>query len=210
MAVQKKREEPSPSHNCHDPEMRLLIAWRIRDERMKLFPKMGGAKKCAEAFGVSQQQWSLYENGGRTPDDGKLAQIAKLFKTTLQHMKTPPGNWQDVRKRLLRLKQSKELVKLDRLEEFIESDDGESEDGGGNARRVDADPEAGSQKDVAENEALSQPLAVTIGSLIEKIIAVDKMHDKGQIPTQVFNFAMESINDDLLKLAAKHRSDQDR
>jgi transcriptional regulator with XRE-family HTH domain len=211
MAVtKKKKEEHSPIHNCYDPEMRLLIAWRIRDERVKLFPNMGGAKKCAAAFGVSQQQWSLYESGGRTPDDSKLAHIAKLFKVTLAHMKTPPGNWPEVRKRLLRLKKSKELVKLDRLEEIIEPDD-EFEAGLETDNGQDTEQENNGQAyAVVESVPFPQPSIVTIGALIDQIIAVDKMHDKGQIPTPVFNFAMESISADLLKLTAGHRSGGER
>lgn len=222
MVAKKKKEmeeseERSSFHNCYDPELRLLIAWRIRNERSKLFPGIGGAKKCAEKFGVSQQQWSLYESGRRTPDDERLSELADLFKVTLKHMKTPPANWPEIRKQLLLQKRTREQLKRDVMDDF-ESADGivpgaedENEQEAAAAPENNDEPVVGGGKDaVDENEPSLPPLAVTVGSLIDQIIAVDKMHDKGEIPTPVFNFAMESISDDLLKLAARHNSSRER
>ena len=43
--------------------LRQIIAANIRACRMKKYPGRGGGKKCAEAFGVSPQQWSPWECG---------------------------------------------------------------------------------------------------------------------------------------------------
>ena len=68
-------------------ELRETIAKNIRDCRMKKFPGRGGGKKCAEAFGVSPQQWSPWERGMRTPDEVRLAQIATFFGVTVEFLR---------------------------------------------------------------------------------------------------------------------------
>lgn len=60
-------------------ELRNTIAENIRTCRRAFFPGRGGGKKCAEAFGVSPQQWSLWERAMRTPDELRLRQIADFF-----------------------------------------------------------------------------------------------------------------------------------
>ncbi len=68
-------------------ELRKIIAANIRAERMKKFPGRGGCQKCAEAIGVSPQQWSPWEHGTRTPDEMRLRQLADLFGVTVEHMR---------------------------------------------------------------------------------------------------------------------------
>ncbi len=68
-------------------ELRQIIAANIRAERMKKFPGRGGGKQCAEAFGVSPQQWSPWERGMRTPDEFRLQQLADFFGVTVEHMR---------------------------------------------------------------------------------------------------------------------------
>lgn len=68
-------------------ELREIIAWNIRDCRMKKHPGRGGSKKCAEEFKVSPQQWSPWENGKRTPDEIRLGQIAKFFGKSVEYMR---------------------------------------------------------------------------------------------------------------------------
>lgn len=68
-------------------ELREIIAWNIRDWRMKKYPGRGGAKTCAEVFGVSPQQWSPLESGKRTPDEIRLRQLADFFGTTVEYMR---------------------------------------------------------------------------------------------------------------------------
>ncbi len=68
-------------------ELRQIIAANIRAERMKKFPGRGGGKRCAEAFGVSPQQWSPWERGMRTPDEFRLQQLADFFCVTVEHMR---------------------------------------------------------------------------------------------------------------------------
>ncbi len=67
--------------------LRQIIAANIRACRMKKFPGRGGGKRCAEAFGVSPQQWSPWERGMRTPDELRLSQIADFFGVTVEHMR---------------------------------------------------------------------------------------------------------------------------
>ena len=68
-------------------ELRQIIAANIRAGRMKKFPGRGGGKKCAEAFGVSPQQWSPWERGIRTPDEYRLRELADFFGVTVEHMR---------------------------------------------------------------------------------------------------------------------------
>jgi transcriptional regulator with XRE-family HTH domain len=62
------------------------IAKNIKICRMKKFPGRGGGKKCAEAFGVSPQQWSPWERGKRTPDKLRISQIAEFFGVTVEYL----------------------------------------------------------------------------------------------------------------------------
>ncbi len=68
-------------------ELREIIAWNIRACRLRKFPGRGGGKQCAEAFGVSPQQWSPWERGMRTPDEIRLAQMAEFFGVTVEWMR---------------------------------------------------------------------------------------------------------------------------
>lgn len=68
-------------------ELRETIAHNIRECRLKKFPGRGGGKKCAEAFGVSPQQWSPWERGMRTPDELRLSQIAAFFGVTVEYLR---------------------------------------------------------------------------------------------------------------------------
>lgn len=72
--------------------LRQIIAANIRACRMDKFPGRGGGKKCAEAFGVSPQQWSPWERGMRTPDELRLSQIADFFGVTVEYMRQDNGN----------------------------------------------------------------------------------------------------------------------
>lgn len=68
-------------------ELRETIARNIKENRQKKFPGRGGGKKCAEAFGVSPQQWSPWERGKRTPDELRLKQIADFFGVTVEDLR---------------------------------------------------------------------------------------------------------------------------
>ena len=68
-------------------ELRDTIARNIRACRLKMYPGRGGGKKCAEAFGVSPQQWSPWERGFRTPDELHLERIAAYFGKTVEYMR---------------------------------------------------------------------------------------------------------------------------
>ena len=67
--------------------LREIIAWNIRACRLRKFPGRGGGKQCAEAFGVSPQQWSPWERGMRTPDEMRLSKMAEFFGVTVEWMR---------------------------------------------------------------------------------------------------------------------------
>lgn len=67
--------------------LRGIIAENIRYCRERRFPGKGGGKQCALAFGVSQQQWSPWERGSRTPDEGNLEKIACFFGTSVEWLR---------------------------------------------------------------------------------------------------------------------------
>jgi transcriptional regulator with XRE-family HTH domain len=67
--------------------LRETIARNIQNSRLKKFPGRGGAKQCAEAFGVSPQQWSPWERGSRTPDEIRLSEIADFFGVSVEWMR---------------------------------------------------------------------------------------------------------------------------
>ncbi len=70
------------------PELlRRTIADNIRYCREQRFPGQGGSKQCADAFGVTQQQWSPWELGKRTPNESRLAEIAEFFGTTVEWLR---------------------------------------------------------------------------------------------------------------------------
>lgn len=68
-------------------ELRNTIARNIRECRKKKYPGRGGSKKCAEEFGVSPQQWSPWECGKRTPDEDRLAKIARFFDVDVEYLR---------------------------------------------------------------------------------------------------------------------------
>ena len=68
--------------------LRITIASNIRECRLKKFPGRGGGKECAEAFGVSPQQWSPWERGMRTPDEKRRAQLAEFFGVSVEYLRS--------------------------------------------------------------------------------------------------------------------------
>lgn len=69
-------------------ELRLIVGENIKYCQEKRFPGMGGGKECAEAFGVSQQQWSPWQLGKRLPKEKRLVEIAEFFGMTPEWMRT--------------------------------------------------------------------------------------------------------------------------
>lgn len=69
-------------------ELRVIVGENIKHCREKRFPGSGGGKECADAFGVSHQQWSPWELGKRLPKEKRLKEIAEFFGTTLEWMLT--------------------------------------------------------------------------------------------------------------------------
>ncbi len=68
-------------------QLRETIARNIRERRKIKFPGRGGSKQCAEAFGVSPQQWSPWETAKRTPDEEHLGKIAEFFGVTVEDLR---------------------------------------------------------------------------------------------------------------------------
>lgn len=71
-------------------KQRMIIARNIRELKEKKFPGRGGSKKCADALGVTPQQWSPWEIGTRGPDEKTLKAIAKLFGVTVDDLLREP------------------------------------------------------------------------------------------------------------------------
>lgn len=69
-------------------DLREIIARNIKQCRLVKYPGRGGEKRCAEAFGVSPQQWSPWERGARTPDEIRLNQLADFFSVTVEWMRS--------------------------------------------------------------------------------------------------------------------------
>ncbi len=68
-------------------KLKSTIGANIRALRYNKFPGVGGAKKCAESFGVSQQQWSPWECGKRLPTETKIAEIASFFGVSVSWLR---------------------------------------------------------------------------------------------------------------------------
>lgn len=70
-------------------EKRLqIMSANLRYLRESRFPGRGGSKKCADALGMKQQQWSPWEKGQRMPTDDSLRRIAAYFGVTVDYLKT--------------------------------------------------------------------------------------------------------------------------
>jgi transcriptional regulator with XRE-family HTH domain len=74
-----------------------IIAYNIAEMRKRKYPGHGGGKKCAAEFGVPAQQWSPWESGGRTPDDNRMAEIARFFNVPVVDLRKEPENWEKVK-----------------------------------------------------------------------------------------------------------------
>jgi len=191
-----KEKKPLRKGKRNDIELRKIIAWRIGDERRKKFPHFGGAKKCAEALEVSQSQLSHWEHGTRTPDDECLKKIAGAFGVTAKHLKTPPENWEGI------------FVESSRTRRTEQGDSAPS----GDEDKPDVIPARYAPHRAARDSVESaadtddaSDAAVSIKTIIVKILEANEMHGRGEIPTQLFEFAMESVNEHLTKLFNKRR-----
>lgn len=67
--------------------LREIIANNIRECRKKHYPGLGGQKRCAQAFGVTQQYWSPWERGRRTPNEMRMHQLARFFGVTVEYLR---------------------------------------------------------------------------------------------------------------------------
>lgn len=68
-------------------DLRNNIATNIRRCRSNRFPKRGGSKQCAQAFGVSPQQWSQWERGRHMPDEYRMIELAKFFGVSTEYLR---------------------------------------------------------------------------------------------------------------------------
>lgn len=180
--------QKQPSPNCYNRELRDIIAWRIATERRRMFPDRGGLGKCARAFGTSDQQWSQYENGRRTPDDGRLGEIAAFFSVSLEHLKTAPENWESVRREWLgRIKPGrKEAAWIEPVSSAP-------------AASQEERPEAEGHPDAVS------PAGIPVVELIQKIIDFENMHERGEISASVYRQTKGAV-DSLIGLALKRNS----
>ncbi len=68
--------------------LREIISANISFMRRKKFPGVGGSKRCAEAFGISPQQWSPWERGKRLPSEKSIEKIADFFGVSVDFLYT--------------------------------------------------------------------------------------------------------------------------
>ncbi len=197
----EKIKKTSAKKKAIDAEQRMVIAWRIQDERKRKFPGFGGGKECCEAIGVSPAQWSHWEHGNRTPNERWLKTIADAFGVPVEHLKTAPGNWGKIYQELRQVSQIKQ--KHSALEEHADDDD---------ESQVAETPPSSKQIAPAQREAPTGRKVTTGGppkdadpikSIIAQILKADEMHDRGEISTPLFDFAMETIGEHLEKLFSK-------
>lgn len=72
-------------------DLRKNIAANIRNCRCRKYPMWGGAKKCAEAFGVTPQQWSQWERGAHMPDEYRMIQLGLFFNVSTEWLRRNNG-----------------------------------------------------------------------------------------------------------------------
>lgn len=68
-------------------DLRRNVATNIRNCRHHKYPQWGGSKMCAEAFGVSPQQWSQWERGAHMPDEFRMIEIASFFDVSTEFLR---------------------------------------------------------------------------------------------------------------------------
>ncbi len=62
-----------------DTSLAKIMGAIIKQQRQKKYPGHGGQMKCAADFGVSQPEWSRWENGQKTPSAANQRKIADFF-----------------------------------------------------------------------------------------------------------------------------------
>lgn len=62
------------------------VGFHIKSMREKMFPGHGGQTRCASAFGVSQAEWSRWENGGKLPSASTQKKIADFFRVGMDDL----------------------------------------------------------------------------------------------------------------------------
>lgn len=192
-----KRQPKTKRSNSRDPELRHVIAWRINEGRLAAYPHRGGLKTCAEEFGVAPQQWSQYESGNRTPEDQNLERIAKHLKTSVQHLMTPPENWESVKEEWLaaRTKAKRKPPKNNPPTTVVEQVRASFQSASNQASPTNenAIPEAGmKQRNVGS--ALSGSQNPHTLELIQKIIIADRLSAEGKISAEDISSTFKSVD----------------
>lgn len=186
----RKKTNPNNNVSGGDTELRMVIAWRIYDERRKKYGGFGGGKKCAKALKVSGSCLSHWERGNRALDNVQLKKIAKLFGVGVKYMRTPPEDWETIYPQWIQEIQSKP-----KIDEDNEPQDEPSHD------EPEQPAERPSNTDIATGDKGIALLGESPAPrIILQMMQADKMHDHGKIPSQLFNYVMESINEQLVKL----------
>lgn len=182
-----KENRKRRSDNCYDQNLREIIAWRIASERKKKYPEVGGMGKCAEDFGKSLQQWSQYEHARRTPRDERLQEIADFFGVGIDHMKTAPDNWEELRKTGDGMQNAQSLP-----EEMT--------------RQADI----GTPADNSHSSPKTAPKgSIPIVDLIRKIINMENLHGEGMIATEAYEQTIGTI-EALVSLVEKSKIRQEK
>lgn len=144
---------------------RLIIAFHIR----QLTNQYNTSAECAEKFGVPASQWSAWVNGKRTPEDDRLEDIAKFFKTTSETMKETPPNWEEEKAKILKT-QAKKKGHLT------------------HAKAAEHEPEAIPQTD--EDDGTDDYIAI-----VTALAKAQAKFNKGLIPAEKYEASMKSIRE---------------
>ena len=69
-----------------DVNLAKAIGKKIKNFRMKKYPKYGEQKKCAEDFGVNRPQWARWESGTVVPEPETMEKLARFFGVTVKDL----------------------------------------------------------------------------------------------------------------------------
>lgn len=170
---------PWANKNCRDRNLRLLIGWRIREQRELKFPGHGGGGRCAEAYKVTNQQWSSWETGLRTPDDDRLKQMADFFGAKPEIFKTEPENWAQLRAEFEAHQEQRKRRRHPAPPEPVPTETPENSQGESLSGQPDT-PEKKSDTD-------------TWLDVFSLLIDAKRKHDQGRIPDERYREGMKAV-----------------
>lgn len=147
---------------------RLIIAFHIR----QMSGKYNTGIECAEKFGVPASQWSAWVNGRRTPENDRLADLAKFFDTTVEAMKEAPPDWEEEKAKILQAWARKK-------------------GGGAYAKAAETEPAAEPMPRTDDDDDGTDNYIAIVAALAK----VQAKYNKGLIPADKYESSMKSIRE---------------